>query len=98
MTDLYYIANYGCDDTTIGLAIIPEVMFVAFKQIIEDLNKNSNCSCMPTIEVYKIDEGMIREATDNDNPDYVMHLGEARYIAKKGCCLPYDFLRERRVI
>ena len=41
MDNLYYIVNMGCDDETHGLAIISDEEFPRFKQIIEDLNKNS---------------------------------------------------------
>lgn len=34
---------------------------------IENLNKNSTHSCMPTIAVYRIDDSFIRQATDDDS-------------------------------
>lgn len=83
MTNLYFIDNVGCDDETCGLAIIPEEFFSTFRNIIEDLNKNSQCSCMPTIYVYKINENMLREATDNDEPYSILHLGDKKYVLKK---------------
>ena len=83
MDNLYYIENIGCDDTTHGLAIIPDEMFEAFKNIIEDLNKNSNCGCMPTIEVWKVTEDDLREPTDDDCKDYVLHLGDKKYVMKE---------------
>ena len=79
MKDLYYIENCGCDDTTVGLASIPEEHFPAFKEFIENLNKNSICSCMPIIEVYKIDESMIREATDDDNRG-LLYFKDKKYV------------------
>lgn len=97
MTDLYYIVNSGCDDYTRGLAIIPEGRFEAFKTIITDLNKNSTYGCMPTIRVYKIDESMIREATDEDADYRLLYLGDKKYVMKDGS---YNFYgdKERRVI
>lgn len=75
---LYYICNEGCDDTTEGLAIISDEDFPKFKKIIEELNMNSTYECMPTIAVYKIDESMIREYTDDMYGD-PMYLNGKRY-------------------
>ena len=80
MKDLYYIENCGCDDTTVGLVSIPEEHFPAFKTFIENLNKNSNYGCMPTIDVYKINEDMIREATEEDRIDRVMYFNDKKYV------------------
>ncbi len=82
MADLYYIENIGCDDVTRGLAIIPEGVFPLFKNIIENLNKNSQYGCMPTIAVYKIDESYIRPATDEDKPYNILHMNNGQYILK----------------
>lgn len=97
MTDLYYIRNCGCDDETTGLAIIPEAQFAAFKQIIEDLNKNSTYGCMPTICVYKIDESMLRKPNDFDVDSEILYLGEKNYVLKHEY-KRYDKLEELRVI
>ena len=83
MEELYYIMNIGCDDVTHGLAIIPKEFFNTFKEIIENLNENSQYSCMPTIEVYKINKDILREATDDDKPYNILHLGEKKYVLKK---------------
>ena len=88
MEELYYIMNIGCDDVTHGLAIIPKEFFNTFKEIIENLNENSQYSCMPTIEVYKINKDILREATDNDKPYNILHLGEKKYVLKE---LIYDY-------
>lgn len=62
MTDnLYFIANSGCDATTYGLARISDIDFPKFKEIIENLNKNSYYGCMPVISVYKIDMSDLKE-------------------------------------
>lgn len=61
MSNLYYIENQGCHDTTCGLARISDEDFPKFKEIIENLNKNSYCGCMPTIQVWRIDEKDIQE-------------------------------------
>ena len=97
MTDLYYIENVGCDDLTRGLAIIPEEHFAVFKNIITDLNKNSTCQCMPIIEVYKIDETMIREATEEDADYRILHLGDKKYVLKDALHNLYDD-KEAKVI
>lgn len=97
MADLYYIENVGCDDTTKGLAIIPEEQFDMFKNIIEDLNKNSSYGCMPIIQVYKIDETMIRESTSEDYGYDTVHLGDSKYVIKD--CFKYGSkLYEMKVI
>lgn len=58
---LYFIENEGCDDTTKGVARISDEDFPKFKEIIENLNKNSTYGCMPTIKVYKIDMNDLQE-------------------------------------
>ena len=78
MEELYYIINVGCDDKTCGLAIIN-----IFKEIIENLNENSQYDCMPTIEVFKIDKNVLREAEEHDEPYNILHLGEKKYVLKK---------------
>lgn len=82
MEELYYIRNLGCDDETCGLAIIPKEFFNTFKEIIENLNENSQYCCMPTIDVFKIDKNVLREATDDDEPYNILHHGEKKYVLK----------------
>ena len=82
MNDLYFIDNVGCDDETRGLAIIPEEFFNTFKEIIENLNQNSQYGCMPTIKVFKIDKNVLREATDDDKPYNILHLGKKSMFLK----------------
>ena len=82
MTNLYLIRNCGCDDTTTGLARMTDEQFDFFKNIVEDLNKNSTYGCMPDIHVYRINEDLLREATDEDNDDIVLHLGDCKYALK----------------
>lgn len=83
MSNLYFIKNMGCDDETCGLARIPDEFIETFKSIIEDLNENSTNCCMPEIVVYKIDESMIREATDIDKDYKILHLGDKKYVLVK---------------
>lgn len=83
MEELYYIINVGCDDETCGLAIIPKEFFNIFKEIIENLNENSQYGCMPTIKVFKIDKNVLREAEEHDEPYNILHLGEKKYVLKK---------------
>ena len=83
MPELYYIENIGCDDITCGLAIISDEMLPLFKSFIDNLNKNSQYSCMPVIEVYKIDESFVRLATENDQPDKILHMTGGDYVLSK---------------
>lgn len=78
MSKLYYIENCGCDDTTCGLASLDDEAFAIFKTIIEDLNKNSHYGCMPTIEVYAINEEDIKEVTVDPNKEW----HEEGYVSK----------------
>lgn len=92
MTNLYFIRNVGCDDETRGLARMTDEQLDFLKTIIEDLNKNSTYGCMPTIDVYRIDEDMIREATDEDCTEEMMYLGDSKYVLKdKWVVLTEDF-------
>lgn len=80
MTNLYYIKNVGCDDTTYGLARMTDDQFATFKSVIENLNKNSTYRCMPIIEVYKIDDTFVRPASSNDNSDGILYIGDEQYV------------------
>ena len=53
------------------------------KAIEENLNENSQYGCMPTIDVFKIDKNVLREATDDDEPYNNLHLGEKKYVFKE---------------
>lgn len=83
MTNLYYIENVGCDDITHGLARMTDEEFAVFKRVVENLNKNSTYVCMPTIEVYRIDDSFIRQATDDDSSDNILYMDEGKYVLKK---------------
>ena len=83
MSDLYYIENIGCDDKTRGLVNIPDEIIPWFKNFIENLNKNSQYGCMPTIEVYKINETFIRPVTDEDSAASILHLNTGEYVMAK---------------
>ena len=80
--NLYFLRNVGCDDTTIGLAYMTDEQLNFFKNVIENLNKNSRYQCMPVMEVYKINEDLIREATDEDDSDDVLMLDDCKYVFK----------------
>lgn len=82
MNNLYYIRNVGCDDETVGLAQIPDEYFPKFKEIIENLNKNSTYGCMPVIKVYKIDESVIRAANEEDGDWRILYLEDKKYVLK----------------
>lgn len=81
MSNLYYIRNVGCDDETCGLAEITDVSFPYFKEIIENLNKNSTYGCMPTIEVYKVLDRTILRLWDveDDNDWQRLYLNDKIY-------------------
>ena len=82
MINLYYICNIGCDAETHGLARISDEDFPKFKEIIENLNKNSTYACMPEIQVYKINESLIRDySTDDDAYDH-LYLDGGEYSLK----------------
>lgn len=70
MNNLYYIRNVGCDDETVGLARISDEDFHKFKEIIENLNKNSTYGCMPIISVYKTNESNIKEVIVDPNKSF----------------------------
>ena len=80
MTNLYYIENVGCDDTTHGLARMTDDQFATFKSIIENLNKNSTYRCMPTINVYKIDDSFVRPARDTDSRCNILYMDDREYV------------------
>lgn len=98
MTNLYLIRNCGCDDTTVGLVRMTEEQLKFFKDTIENLNKNSTYGCMPTIYVYKIDEDLVREATDEDDKDDMMYLDDCRYVLKDEWVVWQDGFEARKVI
>lgn len=78
MNNLYYIENQGCDDTTCGLARISDDDFPKFKEMIENLNKNSYYGCMPTIQVWRVKESEIEEVVYD--PD--KYCGDGKYVSK----------------
>ena len=67
--NLYFIENQGCDATTYGMARITFEDFPKFKLLIENLNKNSYCGCMPVISVYKISMDNLKEINYNPNAE-----------------------------
>ena len=79
MTNLYYIENVGCDDTTHGLARMTDEEFAVFKRVVENLNKNSTYKCMPTIAVYKISDSFIRQATNDDSSENIIYMADGKY-------------------
>ena len=83
MTNLYYIENVGCDDTTHGLARMTDEEFAVFKRVVENLNKNSTYGCMPTIEVYRINDSFVRPAADDDSKDSILYMDDGKYVLKK---------------
>lgn len=80
MGNLYYIENVGCDDTTHGLARMTDDQFVTFKNIIENLNKNSTYGCMPTINIYKIDDSFVRPARGTDSGYNILYMDDREYV------------------
>ena len=98
LTNLYLIRNCGCDDMTTGLARMTDEELEFFKTVIENLNKNSTYGCMPTIDVYRIDEEFIREFTDEDRKDDVLYLDDKRYVLKEVCTIWAKEFEARKVI
>lgn len=83
MSDLYFIENIGCDDETCGLAVIPDIVMPYVQSTINNLNKNSQFRCMPTIEIYRINDSLIRPATENDRPRDILHTNYGNYVLVK---------------
>lgn len=98
LTNLYLIRNCGCDDTTTGLTRMTDVEFKSFKTIIENLNKNSTYGCMPTIDVYVLDDDFIREFTDEDREDDSLYLDGKTYVLKDKNIIWHDDFEARKVI
>lgn len=84
MTNLYLIRNCVCDDTTTGLVRMSDEQLEFFKTTIENLNKNSTYGCMPTIELYQVDENMFKEAEDDDSAKDIMYLDDHKYVFEDG--------------
>ena len=80
---LYLVANEGCDDTTLGIVRIADEDFTKLKAFIENLNKNSTYGCMPTIDVYRINDSFIKLATDDDSKDGILYMDDGKYVLKK---------------
>lgn len=91
MTNLYYIENVGCDDTTHGLVRMTDDQIAVFKNVIENLNKNSTYGCMPTINVYKIDDSFIRPARDDDSSEWILYMDDGMYVLD---CYIYEYSLE----
>lgn len=53
---------------------------------------------MPTIDVYKLDEDMIRKATEEDCKEDVLYLGDRKYTLKDRCVMWHDDFQARKVI
>lgn len=100
MTELYLIRNCGCDDTTTGLVRMSDEQLAFFKTTIENLNKNSTYGCMPTIDVYRVDETMIREAEEDDPAENIMCLDDHKYVLADGMrrAIYTDEFQVRKVI
>ena len=88
---LYIIRNYGCGDTTSGLAELTDEEYERFIKIIEDLNKNSQYCLMPVIHVTEIDRNTICEY--NSDPlssaykELIMYLNSKPYVFIKDISL-----------
>lgn len=59
--NLYLIENSGCDATTYGIYELSTQELNTFKQLVENLNKNSYYGCMPTISIYEISWDDLKE-------------------------------------
>ena len=81
--NLYLIENNGCDATTYGVARMTDEEFEKFKEIVTNLNKNSTYGCMPTIDVYEIQDSDIVEL-EGEVPrglyaENILYLDNKRY-------------------
>lgn len=81
---LVLIRNYGCDDTTTGLAQFnTEEELEKFIKIINDLNENSTYGCMPSIGLYEINQEDIVKLslaeTEVEEKD-ILYLDGEKYI------------------
>ena len=56
MMKKYEINNLGCDDETTGVFEFTEEQFEFLKEVFTELNKFSTYSCMPTIDIYPIED------------------------------------------
>ena len=52
----YKIRNIGCDDETEGIFEFTEEQYNFLNKTFEELNKNSNCGCMPEIYIDPTDK------------------------------------------
>lgn len=53
MKEKYKIYNEGCHDSTKGVFEFTKEEYLFLKNLFEELNKNSNCECMPEIFIWK---------------------------------------------
>lgn len=62
------------------------------------LNKFANEFKETESDVYKIDEELLREATDEDSIENVLHLSECKYALKDRWCILHEGFEKRKVI
>ncbi len=90
MDNVYLIENCGSEGVTRGIAVLSDDDFAKFKEIIENLNKNSCYIGMPVIEVYKVKMNDFKECNlaakpyDDDYTDApeVFYFGDKTYTFK----------------
>lgn len=80
MTNLYYIENCGCDDTTHGLVELDDEEVSLLTKIFRNLNKNSTYGCMPKIHMYKIPESLIRRPKEGDCREEILYTNTGEYV------------------
>lgn len=105
---LYYIENCGCDDFTRGLVRLSDEEFIKFKEIVENLNKNSHYGCMPVIEVYELYDTNVKEVEYDPtlswgdegyiDKDDLLYMDEKTYVLTIERWDIYDKFKERKVI
>lgn len=87
---LVLIRNFGCDDSTTGLAeFTTEIELNNFIETIINLNKNSYYNCMPTIELYEFDKNDIIKLSTIRAVDVTIDVDKRDIVYLKG--EPYTF-------
>lgn len=68
----YKIINIGCDDETLGVFELTEEQYKFLDKTFEELNKNSDCGCMPEIYIEPMDKyvGMTLAEIDEEQKHY----------------------------
>lgn len=80
MTNLYYIENEGCDDTTRGLVELTDREADVVVELFKNLNKNSTYGCMPEIHMYGIPEKLVSRPDGNEEREELLYTNTGEYV------------------